>query len=162
VERQRRLLGPLAESVRWTNIDLTAARRGGAALAEVGLVFANEVLDCQAHHKVVAPGPGPPGAVYVVPRRVDGGPRRRSTPVRRRGLGKVRPDEPRRERAVFEEMPLPLGIGPGLEPFLRRHHAELFARNRVPSPTFACPSFERLVRNAGTLHTRGEVLWIDY
>jgi SAM-dependent MidA family methyltransferase len=160
-DRQRRLLGPLAESVRWTNADLTAARRRAKPLAEVGLVFANEVLDCQAHHKVVASEHGP-GVVYVAARAGGRGAHKRSAPLRRSQLGGVLGDERTRRRVSFEEVLVPLRTVPGLEPFLRRHHAELFAGERPGSSTFACPNFEPLIRNAGQLHARGEVLWIDY
>jgi SAM-dependent MidA family methyltransferase len=66
IARQRATLGPLAASVTWTRADLSqrAARR--TPFAPCGLVFANEVLDCLSHHKVV-PRPDGPGVVYVVP-----------------------------------------------------------------------------------------------
>lgn len=164
IHRQRELLGPLAGQVAWTRAELTRAAPRGAPLAEAGLVFANEVLDCQAHHKIVTRRDGPPGVVFVIPRlrERDGSPRGGGTPLARRDLGRVLADRRLRRRVRFEEVLLPLRSVRGLEGFLRRQHPDLFGARAAASARFVCPRFEPLVRNAGRLYSRGQVLWIDY
>jgi SAM-dependent MidA family methyltransferase len=164
IDRQRELLGPLAGQVAWTRAELTRSAPRSAPLAKMGLVFANEVLDCQAHHKIVANRGGPPGVVFVVPRLREraGSPRGGGAKVARRELGRVLADPRLRRRLRFEEVLLPLGSVRGLEAFLRRRHPDLFDARGPASLRFVCPRFEALVRNAGRLYSRGEVLWIDY
>src|SRR5262249_58494200 len=65
VARQRALLGPLAGRVSWTRADLSRRAPRDAPWRPHGLVVANEVLDCLAHHKIVRAGDGSPRVVFV-------------------------------------------------------------------------------------------------
>jgi SAM-dependent MidA family methyltransferase len=156
IDRQRELLGPLGEQVIWCRMDVGAATSKGAPFADAGLVFSNEVLDCQAHHKVVTSAGRPPGVVYVVPRR--GAPD--GAPITRKKLGAILGDANLRRTLQFEEVLLPLRTVSGLEPLLRGYHADVFSSPAAAH--FVCPSFEPLMRNAARLYERGELLWIDY
>ena len=156
-DRQRNLLGPLAGQVVWSRTDLTGAAARPIRGAQVGLVFANEVLDCQAHHKIVPRRGGPPGVVFVVPRLGAGG-----AAIARKDLGRALADRRRRRRLAFDEVVLPLRSVRGLDAFLHRRHPDLFEPEAAGSTRLVCPRFEPLVRNAGRLYPRGELLWIDY
>jgi SAM-dependent MidA family methyltransferase len=172
IARQRATLGPLAASVTWTNADLSQRAARGAPFAPFGLVFANEVLDCLAHHKVV-PRPDGPGVVYVVPslaRRVrvragqigvaagiDG--MQRAIP--HASLAAVLTDERLRPHVTFEEVVLPVRIVPELHEFVHRYYPEFFHMDAF-RPYFACPAIARLVCNAARLYRTSECLWIDY
>jgi SAM-dependent MidA family methyltransferase len=159
VDRQRQLLGSLSERVVWTRADLSRRRWRRPPLASAGLVFANEVLDALAHHKIVGRGGGEAAVVFVVPRRRSGGGKRIVSPAQV-ACWLARPDG--RRRLHFEEAALPLSAVPGLEPFLRRSCPELFRSERSTAPYFACPEIERLVANTARLYARGEIWWIDY
>ncbi len=167
--RQQQHLGPLAERVRWKRGDLATAAVRGTPLAPAGLVFANEVLDCLAHHKVVPQANGKPAVVFVIPHlRTVAGARRgapppvQSRPIPRIELAKVLADAHLRGRLDFEEVLLPVESVSGLRPFLRRHYPELFIPGATCSPYFACPAIERMVENASRLYARADLLWIDY
>ncbi|MBI4518002.1 MAG: SAM-dependent methyltransferase [Deltaproteobacteria bacterium] len=171
--RQRKHLGPLAGQVTWTQADLSQRAARGTPLADYGLVLANEVLDCLAHHKVVPQADGQPGVVFVVPtlhrgRRAQSG-RLETVPglrpddraLLRAGLAQALGDARLRWQVSFHEVLLPVTAVPGLRPFLRRHYPEFFRPGRFP-PYFACPAIETLIRNAARLYDQGEELWIDY
>lgn len=167
--RQQQHLGPLAERVRWKRGDLAAAAVRGTPLAPAGLVFANEVLDCLAHHKVVPQASGKPAVVFVIPKlrtvaraRRGAPPRAQCRPIPRIKLAQVLADGHLRSRLGFEEVLLPLGSVPGLRPFLRRHYPEFFTPGGTYSPYFACPAIERMVENASRLYTKADLLWVDY
>ena len=175
VERQRATLGPLAASVTWTRADLSQRAVRGAPFAPCGVVFANEVLDCLSHHKVV-PRPDGPGVVYVVPtltaphrgRRPHTRAGNRATaagsvprPIPRRALGAVLADARLRPHVRFEEVTLPLRCVPELYHFMQRYYPELFYMHTF-KPYFACPAIPRLVGNAARLYDHSECLWIDY
>src|SRR5262249_16663005 len=68
VARQQAQLGPLAARVSWTRADLSHRAARDTPWAEVGMVVANEVLDCLAHHQIVRGTDGAPRVVFVVPR----------------------------------------------------------------------------------------------
>lgn len=161
IERQRQVLGPLSDRVVWTCTDLARAERRGTALAACGLVFANEVLDALAHHKIVANG-GKPKVAFVLPRegKTPGGSGRRI--ITRSALARRLAGGDARSRLAFEEVLLPLRVVRGLEPFLRRSCPEIFRPSTSEVPYFACPDFEPLVRNTSRLYARGESWWIDY
>ncbi len=160
--RQRETLGPLSDSVVWTKADLGASAPRQRPFAQTGLVIANEVLDCLAHHKVVPLADGTPGVVFVVPTlspaRGGGAPR----PVPRSELAEMMARRPTRERLRFDEVVLPIRKVPPLSRFLRRHYPELFSRPWRDACYFACPTIERVVRNTAQLYRHVEVLWIDY
>jgi len=146
--RQRAKLGRLASRVVWTRADLSRRPAAGAPFGKGGLVIANEVLDCLAHHKVVAG----PRVVFVVPSR-------RGRPVTRSGL--ARPLR-RGERLRYREVALPLDVVPGLRAFLARYCPERLAAGRSFPPYFACPAIPTLVGNVARLYRTAEMLWIDY
>lgn len=168
IERQRRTLGPLAAKVRWTRADLSR-RPPRAPLGRSGLLIANEVLDCLAHHKVV-PQPGlEPAATVVVPvlkGRVRGV---RNVPfdgdkwaIPRGELAALMSDEHLRGQLTFHEVEVSLSCVPGLEPFVRRHYPEFFPARRAHAAYFACPQIETMIRNTARLYPRMEAIWIDY
>jgi SAM-dependent MidA family methyltransferase len=172
IVRQRATLGPLAASVTWTKADLSQRAARGAPFAPCGLVFANEVLDCLSHHKVV-PRPDGPGVVYVIPSLppsvpvksgqidfvagVDCGERA----VPRAALGAVLTDERLRPHVTFEEVVLPVRVVPALHEFVHRYYPEFFYMDTF-RPYFACPAITTLVRNTARLYRRSECVWIDY
>jgi len=174
IARQREQLGPLRRRVRWTRADLARRAARDTPFTRFGLVIANEVLDCLAHHKVVPVGDGTPGVVFVVPvvRRRDWGPSRglRSVPgvrpqervVPRAALAQVLGDARLRAHLRFQEVVLPVVVLPPLRAFLRRHYPEFFQARRTFKPYFACPDIERLIRNTARLYAVSEMLWIDY
>ena len=155
IARQRAQLGPMAAHVEWTRADLSTRAARGAPLGRVGFVFANEVLDCLAHHKVVRSADGVPRVVFVVPRVG-------RTLVPRTGLGRVLADPRRRRRLRFDERALPLATVPGLATFLARHHPSILGLGRPRPPYFACPAIVPLVTNVGGLYQTSETWWIDY
>jgi SAM-dependent MidA family methyltransferase len=171
IRRQRQHLGPLAERVVWLRADLAKRRARSAPFASHGLVVANEVLDCLAHHKVIAGGRREPGVVFVVPvmRGHDGfaasrlvrGLTSRERAVPRDQLGAVLADPSLRTRVTCREVLLPCRVIPGLSSFVRRHYPEFFGKRRFP-PYFACPAVESIIRNSAQLYRDCEALWIDY
>jgi SAM-dependent MidA family methyltransferase len=173
IVRQRENLGSLSAAVRWTQADLTRRAARGAPFAGCGLVFANEVLDCLAHHKVVQRPDRTPGVVFVVPlldleSRLRAG-RLRCVPgvegegaIPSTALAKVLGAEGLRDRIQFREVVLPVHAVRGLGPFLRRHYPEFFDPGQRFKPYFACPAIEVLIRNAARLYRKNEMLWIDY
>ncbi len=172
VERQRATLGPLASSVTWTRADLSQRATRAAPFGSCGLVFANEVLDCLSHHKVVSCADGP-GVVYIVPSMdravrvragqidfapgIDGLPRA----IPRAALAGVLADARLRPHVRFEEVTLPARHVPELHEFVHRYYPEFFFMEKF-RPYFACPAIPRLVRNTARLYQRSECLWIDY
>lgn len=158
IARQREQIGPLAERVRWTCADLSQRATRGAPFGGVGLVFANEVLDCLAHHKIMPHPSGRPGVVFVVPSIARRG---ALIAVSRTHLARLMADPQRRAQVRFEEVVLPLNTVPGLRPFVRRHYPEFFTPGRFP-PYFGCPAIEPLIRNTARLYRNMEALWIDY
>ncbi len=173
IARQREHLGPVAESVRWTCADLSRRPARGTPFGDHGLVVANEVLDCLAHHKVVPGRDGRPGVAFVVPTlgggsatspptgRLVAGLRPGQRAVPRDQLARVLGDGRLRGQVKFEEVVLPIGVVPGLADFVRRHYPEFFLPGKR-RPYFACPDIERLVRNTARLYRQAETLWIDY
>jgi SAM-dependent MidA family methyltransferase len=155
IERQRATLGPLASAVRWRRADLSVHRPRDLPFAKHGLVFANEVLDCLAHHKIVPHADGGPGVVFVVPRIG-----KREVP--RPQLAATLADKALRRRVRFDEVALPIGSLPHLEAFLRRHYPELFDGRRRFAPYFACPEVAVMVQHATELYEHAETMWIDY
>jgi SAM-dependent MidA family methyltransferase len=174
IGRQRQQLGTLSDKVTWTRADLTERPASGAPFASAGIVFANEVLDCLAHHKIVRCPDGGPGVVFVIPRlkrrsrmragrirlvRADDGTERA---IRRRELLQMLGDEHLREHLTFREVVLPVKAVPPLRHFLERHLPECFNAKRPYKPYFACPAIEPLIHNVARLYGRSESLWIDY
>jgi SAM-dependent MidA family methyltransferase len=173
IARQRQQIGALSDKVTWTRADLTERAASGAPYASAGIVFANEVLDCLAHHKVVQRTPGNPGVAFVLPvlsrraritgtrlRLVRGGAADRAIP--RQELTKVLSDERLRRHVDFQEVVLPVRAVARLHDFLSRQCPELFRPKRSFKPYFACPAIEPLVQHAARLYGRSESLWIDY
>jgi SAM-dependent MidA family methyltransferase len=174
IARQRQQLGPLASRVTWTRADLAQRGARGAPFGPCGLVFANEVLDCLAHHKVVRQADGTPGVAFVLPGLRDGArvrsrqvqlvagvhPAERAIP--RRELAKVLTDERLRSKVSFQEVTLPVQVIPSLHLFLLRHYPEFFRPQTRCKPYFACPAIDQLMRNTAHLYRRSEALWIDY
>ncbi len=169
IARQRQQLGPLARRVRWTHVDLAQGPPRRLPLGEYGVVFANEVLDCLSHHKIVSRHDRTPGVVFVVPTLRGAGPDLTRVPGLRAGdWGVPRQEWPallanaaRRRQVRFREVVLPLAAVPGVEPFLRRHYPEFFNGRRF-RPYFACPDMETMVASVAQLYHRCDALWIDY
>jgi len=174
IVRQREQIGALSDKVTWTRADLTQRPASGAPFASAGIVFANEVLDCLSHHKVVRRRDGTPGVVFVMPvlnrgahlqsaqvrlvRDLDGAERA----IPRRELGRVLGDARLRGQVGFREVVVPASVVPQLQHFLRRHYPEFFHHGRKYKPYFACPAIESLIYHAARLYGRSESLWIDY
>ncbi|MCW5889223.1 MAG: SAM-dependent methyltransferase [bacterium] len=154
-ERQRAKLGSLAARVDWRVADPSAGDARLPRPRDAGLVVANEVLDCLAHHRIVRPAGAPPAVTFVVPRL--GG-----RPLPARGLDDVMADPRRRGRVRFHEVDLPLDVVPGLAAFCDAFVPELRAGRGARPPYFAAPEIPRLVANVGRLYRRSEMLWIDY
>jgi SAM-dependent MidA family methyltransferase len=174
IARQRQQIGPLSDKVAWTRADLTERPAGGAPFASAGIVFANEVLDCLSHHKIVRRPDGMPGVVFVVP-TLKGTPRTRSGQIRlvrddngtergipRRELVKVLGEERLRKYVRFREVVLPVSAVPRLRQFLERHYPEFFRPKKRYKPYFACPAIEPLIHNVSRLYGRSQSLWVDY
>jgi SAM-dependent MidA family methyltransferase len=170
--RQQRQLGPLARRVRWTNADLAEKAPRPLPLGSCGIVFANEVLDCLSHHKIVSRHDRSPGVVFVVPvvrsaasrdgLPVVAGVRPEQQAVARQQLPAVLADARLRDRLRFEEVVLPLDAVSGLDDFVRRHYPEFFQAQRKFRPYFACPAMESLVSAVAGLYDACDILWIDY
>jgi SAM-dependent MidA family methyltransferase len=114
-----------------------------APFAQHGFIIANEVLDCLAHHKIVATPTGP-GVVFVTPPL--------TTDARTHGKTSAR---------TYVEHVLPLSAVAELRPFLELHCAEVLVRRTFP-PYFACPAIATLMINTARLYARCEAFWIDY
>ncbi len=155
VERQRRHLNFLSEIVTWSRMDVTRPTRRAKPFAARGIVIANEILDCFAHHKVVQGQDGRTGVVFVVPRL-------RGLAVESADLTAALRNERLRGQLTFEEVAIPIRRIRTLQTFLRRHCPEAFEPGALPFPYFACPAIESAVRNLASLHERSEILWIDY
>lgn len=172
IRRQQAQLGALSRQVRWTHADLGERALRPMPLAPCGIVFANEVLDCLSHHKIVSCNDRSAGVAFVVPvvrpgARLDGVPlvrgmRSDQHAVAREHLPLVLADACRREQVGFEEIVLPLHVVPGLADFLRRHYPEFLDGVRKFRPYFACPAMETLVCNVARLYDACDILWIDY
>jgi SAM-dependent MidA family methyltransferase len=175
IRRQRDTLGPLARRVQWTRADLSRRRARRAAFAASGLIIANEVLDCLAHHKIVSSGASGPGVVYVVPvlRRSPGqggrdplgsipGVQRGERAIPRARLAGVLTNPRRRRQLTFREVVVPLRTVPRLRAFVQRHYPEFFAPAAKFPAYFACPAIESMLRNTARLYHMSEMLWIDY
>lgn len=156
IERQRRALGPLATRVRWLHADLSQREPRKPNLTEHGVIVANEVLDCLAHHKIVPHRDGGPGVVFVLPRLG-----RRGRAVPRVQLAHALTTPELRARLRFDEVALPIAMFPRLEAFVRRHYPELF-RRRAFQPYFACPETATLIENTARLYGSADALWVDY
>ncbi len=152
IARQRAKLGPLAAHVAWTRADLSRGRRR-LRLGRHGFVVANEVLDCLAHHKIVAGPDGEARVVFVVATR-------RGRTLGRRALGRVLAAGG--DGVRYREVALPLDRVPGLRAFLAHHCPERLAARGAFPPYFACPAMPTLVRATARLYDVAEVLWIDY
>jgi SAM-dependent MidA family methyltransferase len=173
IARQRQQIGALSDKATWTRANLAERPAGGAPFASAGIVFANEVLDCLSHHKVVRRRDGTPGVVFVVP-LLTGDASGAAKPPRavhadglegaipRRELVKALADERWRRQLCFREVALPVTVVPQLRDFLERHYPEFFRPERQYKPYFACPAIEPLVHHAARLYGRSESLWIDY
>lgn len=154
--RQAALLGTMATRVCWDTIDLSRARRVSARGAH-GLVIANEVLDCLAHHKVVLGRDGIFRVVHVGALGPSG-----ATLLTRDGLFR---GLERGERLRFREFLLPVESVRGLGAFLERHYADVgcrLERTERPWTYYACPATEVFVTNVGALYDAAEILLIDY
>lgn len=169
IERQRRTLGPLANGVTWTRADLSQRPPRGAPFGREGLLIANEVLDCLAHHKVVPVQGAEPVATIVVPSlegRVRGVRYAASNgfewSVPHDQLATLMNDEDLRNQVSFREVQVSLGRFRGLDAFMRRHYPEFFPARRSYPPYFACPQIEVMIRNTGRLYEHMEAIWIDY
>ena len=168
-ERQQRRLRGMDQRVVWTRSDLSMRRPARVPFAAHGMVIANEVLDCIAHHKIVASPGEAPNVVFVVP-TVPAGVRARTVElpgVEGRALARADLDaflaDPDLAPIVsFEERQVPVSALPALEKHLQRHCPELFAEDHIFPPYFACPEFEPLMRNVATLYERCDALWVDY
>ncbi len=161
--RQAAALGPLGARVQWSSADLSRPRRPAPAGA-AGIVIANEVLDCLAHHKVVRDPSGQFWVAFVGARR----PGTRHA----RGIGRFYPARdwkraasgfPRATR--YTELFVPAAHLPQLQAFLKRHYPPPRPPKR-PLPEwwvyYACPEIENFIRNAAHLYDRAEILLIDY
>lgn len=170
IARQRRTLGPLAAQVAWKRADLSQRRPRGLPFAEHGLIVANEVLDCLAHHKIVAHRGAVPTVSFVLPLlrpqattqvttvAIDGV----GAAVPRAALGEVLARNGGARDLRFREVQLPLAAVPGLQTFVERRVPELLSGRRRPPPYYACPSMQTMLRNSTQLYRDWEALWIDY
>jgi len=169
IERQRRQLRGADARVVWTECDLSSARLRRKPFAPAGLIVANEVLDCLAHHKIV-PSPGEaPNAVFVVP-TVAKGVRARTVALpgvdgaalKRADFAAFMTDPDLAEAVRFEERQVPVTAIPALAAHLRRHCPDLFEADNIFVPYFACPAIDTLMRSTAGLYEHGEAIWIDY
>ena len=151
--RQRRQLGPLAERVTWVRADL-AQRAPRRPYGRLGLIVANEVLDCLPHHKVSAGQNGPEVA------HVDA--RLGRQPLAAAGLAAAMADPARRGRVRFAERGRPLAALPALARFVARHYPELAQRSPGAPPVFVAPRVAALLANTARCYDRADALWIDY
>lgn len=151
--RQRRQLGPFAARVRWVRADL-AQRAPGRRFGSLGLIVANEVLDCLPHHKVVA---GPAGTEVVhIAASLDG------QPLRAAALAAAMADPRQRQHVRFREIGRPLSTSPALARFVARYYPELRDRRGGTVPVFVAPRIAALLANTARCYAHGDALWIDY
>jgi len=156
IERQRQQLGPLADGVRWSRVNLTRTVPARAHGARHGLIVANEVLDCLPHHKIVPLGNGEAGVVYVTPRLG-----RRL--LDRRQLATAMANGRPRQRLRVREVLVALRRFPRLATFIRRYRPDLTSGAAAGEPAyFACPEIEPMLANAARLYDHADALWIDY
>jgi SAM-dependent MidA family methyltransferase len=150
--RQRMTLGPLAARVTWVRADL--AQRARRRFGPVGLIVANEVLDCLPHHKLVATAAGP-GVVHVVPmlgrRALDGA-----------ALAAVMGDAAARPRVRYREVVRPLTDVPALRRHVDVYYPELRQRDPAAPPVFVAPRVATLLANTARCYARADAIWIDY
>lgn len=154
IARQRQQLGALSKRVAWRQRDLSARRARVTPLGDAGLVVANEVLDCLAHHKIVRPAAEPPVVSFVVPQLA-------GTALKAAQLDRIMADPTKRRRVRYHEVDLPLAAVPGLDAFCTNYVPELTSGRARPA-YFAAPEMPRLIQNVGRLYRRSEMLWIDY
>ncbi|MBX3025394.1 SAM-dependent methyltransferase [bacterium] len=152
VTRQRRTLGPLAARVTWQRADL--AQRAPAAFGPVGLIVANEVLDCLPHHKVVGTSGGP-GVVHVQPML-------HRRPLGPAALAAAMRDPAARQRVRFREIVRPLRQLPALARCIARYYPELRDLPPDAPPVFVAPRLASLLANTARCYTRADAIWIDY
>jgi SAM-dependent MidA family methyltransferase len=173
IARQQAILGPVADGVMWTHADLAQSDAPRRRFARCGLVFANEVLDCLAHHKIMPQAGNTPGVVFVIPVLDAATAALGGLPVMpgvfpgvaavpRDALASVMCDARLRPDATFREVVLPLQAVPGLTEFVWGYYPELFAARRKFRPCFVCPAIPRMIRNVARLYDQSEALWIDY
>ena len=151
--RQRQTLGPLAARVLWLAADLAQSppRRPFGA---VGLIVANEVLDCLPHHKLVGTTDGV-GVVHVAAEMA-------RRPLTRARLASAMADPRTRGRVRFREVSRPLAESPGLARFVDRFYPELHERHIEAPPVFVAPRVAALIANTARCYERADALWIDY
>lgn len=147
--RQRQTLGPLAERVEWRRADL-AQRPPRQPFGALGLIVANEVLDCLPHHKVRGEG-----VVHVVAELG----RRPLTGAR---LAAAMADPRARRRVRFREVARPLDDAPALARFVDRYYPELRDRDPDAPPVFVAPRVASLLANTARCYDHADALWIDY
>lgn len=152
IARQRQTLGPLAARVRWQRADL--AQRAPRRFGPVGLIVANEVLDCLPHHKVVGTDSGP-GVVHVVATLG-------RQPLNETALTAAMIDPAARRRVRFREIVLPLTANPALRRCVDEFYPELRGRRPDAPPVFVAPRIASLVANTAGAYDRADALWIDY
>lgn len=152
VARQRQTLGPLAARVMWHNADL--AQRPPRRFGEVGLIVANEVLDCLPHHKLVTTAAGI-GVVHV-----------EATLTGRRlgaaALAAAMTDARARRRVRFREMVRPLAPHSELARCIARYYPELPRRKAGAPPVFVAPRISSLLTNTAGCYGHADAVWIDY
>jgi SAM-dependent MidA family methyltransferase len=153
VQRQRRQLGPLARRVRWVRADL-AQRPPRRRFGELGLIVANEVLDCLPHHKLVAGADGP--EVIHVAATLD------RKPLDGIHLASAMADPGQRQRVRFAEVGRQLTEIPALARFVSRYYPELSRRRPGAPPVFVAPRIATLLANTAGCYGRADALWIDY
>lgn len=169
IERQRAKLRGATERVEWTAMDLSRQRPRRLPLGPAGLIVANEVIDCLAHHKIVASPGEAPNVVFVIP-TIPAGVRARTVAlagVDGQALSVDALDEfmaqpDLAEIVRFEERQVPVTALPRLAQHLRQRVPELFADEFIFPPYFACPEIDTLMDNTARLYERAEALWIDY
>jgi SAM-dependent MidA family methyltransferase len=151
--RQRHTLGPVTARVTWQRTDL-AQRPVPRPFGRVGLIVANEVLDCLPHHKVVGTARG--AGVVHVGIEVD----RRRQPATR--LATLMSNPRTRDRVRFRERVRPLADIPALHEFVDRYYPELRALHREAPPVFVAPRVASLLAHTAGCYERADALWIDY
>jgi SAM-dependent MidA family methyltransferase len=169
IERQRRNLAGAADRIVWTCADLSRRPPRRLPFGSAGILVANEVLDCLAHHKIVPHKGDDPAATVVVP--LLNGRVRGIRFVRSNGfewavpweeLATVLSDETLRSQVSFHEVLVSLDRFTPLARFVRRHYPEFFPARQAYPAYFACPQIEVMIRNSARLYDRMEALWIDY
>lgn len=156
IDRQRQQLGPLADGVQWSRVNLAHTVPSRADRVGNGLIVANEVLDCLPHHKIVSLADGEAGVAYVTPLLG-------SRSLGRKQLATVMAKGRPRQRLHFREVLVALRRFPRLAAFIRRYRPDLMSAGAARGPAyFACPQIEPLLANAAHLYDRADALWIDY